>query len=191
MLSGNFKWTKINNHLRYIWLKKRVLVNMFDLWENWEERNNKTAILTYRRAVYSWLVHLKKLKLLSARFWIWNERSPYKDLGVPLISSRLNHLDCIVLKDHRILNRVQIWHSKFLSYAGRLQLIMSVLASLHASWSRIFVLPKRLLKTIDSILRLFYGVVLVWRKLLLKWHGLMFCSQKWRWAGDSCHCDGQ
>lgn len=34
-------------------------------------------------------------------------------------------------------------------------IIISVLASIHAYWSRIFVLPKRLLKDIDSIIRKF------------------------------------
>ena len=57
---------------------------------------------------------------------------PVKYLGVPLISSRLRYDDCVVLKE-RILRRVTSWHAKVLSYAGgRVQLIISVLASIQS-----------------------------------------------------------
>ena len=49
-----------------------------------------------------------------------------KYLGVPLISTRLSHYDCQPLLD-KILARIQAWTSRSLSYAGRLQLISSVL----------------------------------------------------------------
>lgn len=61
---------------------------------------------------------------------------------------------CDDLKD-KILRRIQNWHSKYLSYTGRVQLTISVLASIHVYYSRIFILPKRLLKEIDGILRAF------------------------------------
>ena len=47
---------------------------------------------------------------------------PVTYLGVPLISSRLKRADCDNLIN-RISQRVQSWTSKFLSYAGRGQLI--------------------------------------------------------------------
>ena len=49
-----------------------------------------------------------------------------KYLGVPLISTRLSHIDCQPLLD-KIIARTQSWTSRSLSFAGRLQLISSVL----------------------------------------------------------------
>ena len=54
---------------------------------------------------------------------------PMKYLGVPLISTRLSHSDCQPLLD-KIMARIQSWTSRSLSYAGRLQLISSVLYSI-------------------------------------------------------------
>ena len=55
---------------------------------------------------------------------------PLKYLGVPLISTRLKKEDCDDLIC-RISRRVQSWISKFLSFAGRTQLIQSVLTGIH------------------------------------------------------------
>ena len=52
-----------------------------------------------------------------------------KYLGVPFISTRLSHSDCQPLLD-KIMTRIQSWTSRSLSYAGRLQLISSVLYSI-------------------------------------------------------------
>ncbi|GJY39240.1 putative RNA-directed DNA polymerase, eukaryota, reverse transcriptase zinc-binding domain protein [Tanacetum coccineum] len=54
--------------------------------------------------------------------------------GVPLISSRLLYRDCKILVE-KLESRVNDWRNKFLSFAGRLQLIRSVLSSLHIYWA--------------------------------------------------------
>ena len=79
---------------------------------------------------------------------------PIKYLGVPLISSRLKAIDCRALVD-RILGRIKVWTNHFLSYAGRLQLIQSVLFSIQAYWSAHFILPVKVSKEIESILSAF------------------------------------
>ena len=53
-------------------------------------------------------------------------RFPMKYLGVPLLSTRLSHCDCQPLLD-KIMTRIQAWTSRSLSFAGRLQLLSSVL----------------------------------------------------------------
>ena len=55
---------------------------------------------------------------------------PMKYLGLLLISSKLSHYDCQPLLD-KIIARIQSWTSSSLSFAGRLQLISSVLAFKH------------------------------------------------------------
>ena len=75
---------------------------------------------------------------------------PMKYLGVPLISTRLSHCDCQPLLD-KIMARIQSWTSRSLSYAGRLQLIASVLYSIQMYWCSMFIIPKYTISKIEQI----------------------------------------
>lgn len=55
---------------------------------------------------------------------------PMKYLGVPLITKNIGVLECNQLVE-KVKARVNDWKNKVLSYAGRLQLIAVVLASMH------------------------------------------------------------
>nr|XP_043615865.1 uncharacterized protein LOC122587764 [Erigeron canadensis] len=69
---------------------------------------------------------------------------PVKYLGVPLVSTRLIYRDCKELIE-KINNRVNNWKNKFLSFVGRLQLVQSVLSSMHVAkvaWD-VVCLPKQ------------------------------------------------
>lgn len=79
---------------------------------------------------------------------------PVRYLGVSLISTRLRSEDCVQLKD-KILNRIQSWTNKKLSYGGRAELVQSVLFSIQVYWSSIFIIPTKVLKDIDKVLRAF------------------------------------
>nr|XP_043639249.1 uncharacterized protein LOC122610319 [Erigeron canadensis] len=87
---------------------------------------------------------------------------PVKYLGVPLVSTRLIYRDCKELVE-RIRDRVNNWENKFLSFAGRLQLVQSVLSSMHIYWSSVFILPARVTTEIEQILRGF-----LWSQGVLK-----------------------
>lgn len=65
---------------------------------------------------------------------------PAKFLGVPLITSKLSLADCMPLLE-KVKSRISSWTNKFLSYAGRLQLIKSVIYAIQAYWSAHFILP--------------------------------------------------
>ncbi|XP_070018870.1 uncharacterized protein [Nicotiana sylvestris] len=54
-----------------------------------------------------------------------------------------------------MLGRIKQWTAKFLSYAGRLQLIKSVLFAIQSFWSQIFPLPKKIIRGIDTICKRF------------------------------------
>ncbi|CAN1292519.1 LINE-1 retrotransposable element ORF2 protein [Linum perenne] len=75
---------------------------------------------------------------------------PVRYLGVPLISGKLLRADCQVLID-RIVARISSWTAKSLSYAGRLQLVKSVLLSISHYWMNIFLLPGTVTKEIEKI----------------------------------------
>ncbi|GJZ43372.1 hypothetical protein Tco_0590627 [Tanacetum coccineum] len=81
-------------------------------------------------------------------------RLPVKYLGVPLVSSRLIFRDCKELIE-KVQARVDDWKNKSLSAAGRLQLIRSVLGSMHIYWASAFILPSRVLLDIEQIMRSF------------------------------------
>ncbi|GJY88850.1 RNA-directed DNA polymerase, eukaryota, reverse transcriptase zinc-binding domain protein [Tanacetum coccineum] len=64
-----------------------------------------------------------------------------KYLGIPLDSSRIFKNDCKVLIEN-VKKRIDDWRNKYLSFAGRLQHIDSVLSSLNVFWASIFILPE-------------------------------------------------
>ena len=66
---------------------------------------------------------------------------PMKYLGVALISSRLSHSDCQPLLV-KIIAKIKLCTSRFLSFVGRLQLISSVLYSIQTYWASMFIIPK-------------------------------------------------
>ncbi|KAK4384484.1 hypothetical protein Sango_3056200 [Sesamum angolense] len=79
---------------------------------------------------------------------------PIKYLGIPLTSSRLTIADCRPLID-KVDSRLAGWHHQNLSYAGWLQLIKSVISTLHTYWASVFILPKGILKLLERKMRTF------------------------------------
>ncbi|KAJ0800754.1 putative RNA-directed DNA polymerase [Helianthus annuus] len=79
---------------------------------------------------------------------------PVRYLGVPLISSRLLYKDCEVLIQ-RMEKKIVNWVTKSLSFAGRLQLINSVLSSMHIYWASVFVIPARVISELEKRIRRF------------------------------------
>ncbi|GJW23351.1 putative reverse transcriptase domain, reverse transcriptase zinc-binding domain protein [Tanacetum coccineum] len=73
---------------------------------------------------------------------------PVKYLGVPLVSSRLIYRDCKELVEN-VKSKINDWKNKFLSFAGRVQLVQSVLASMHIYWASVFMIPSRTLLDLE------------------------------------------
>ncbi|GKA66800.1 RNA-directed DNA polymerase, eukaryota, reverse transcriptase zinc-binding domain protein, partial [Tanacetum coccineum] len=65
---------------------------------------------------------------------------PVRYLGVPLISK---------------ISRIFDWRNKSLSFAGKLQLVASVLSSLHVYWASMFMLPVSICDSIDKLFKNF------------------------------------
>lgn len=76
---------------------------------------------------------------------------PIRYLGVPLIQSRLFIRDCYVLIA-KVKTKIQNWKNRYLSFAGRLQLINSVLTSMQVYWSSVFLLPKETIRDIEQLM---------------------------------------
>ncbi|XP_016509259.2 uncharacterized protein LOC107826746 [Nicotiana tabacum] len=74
--------------------------------------------------------------------------------------------------------RITSWTAKKLSYAGRAQLIQTVLFSIQAYWSQLFAIPSKVLNTIEAYCRsyLWSGTNTITRKALLAWEKV--CTPK-------------
>lgn len=75
---------------------------------------------------------------------------PVKYLGLPLLSTRLSHIDCLPLVK-KVSSRIQGWREKFISYAGWLHLVNAELNGLSIYWVACFMLSMR---TIYEVKRL-------------------------------------
>ena len=113
--------------------------------------------------------------------WIGIEQRtlPVRYLGIPLISTRLTNTNCIPLLE-RITSRIKLWTSSSLTYAGRLQLIKSILFSIQVYWSSIFILPCSTLRKIESLLAAFLwrGTSLTTSGAKVAWNSVCYPMQE-------------
>nr|GEU56331.1 hypothetical protein [Tanacetum cinerariifolium] len=77
---------------------------------------------------------------------------PVKYIGVPFISSKLLYRDCKLLVE-KLAGRVNDWRNKFLSLAGRLQFVISILSSMHIYWDLVFILPVHIIHELEQLMR--------------------------------------
>ncbi|VVA96482.1 unnamed protein product [Arabis nemorensis] len=67
-----------------------------------------------------------------------------------LVPHKLGPQDYRPLID-KVISRISSWSAKHLSYAGRLQLIQSVIMSIINFWCSVFLLPNRCLHELERI----------------------------------------
>ncbi|GKA05135.1 RNA-directed DNA polymerase, eukaryota, reverse transcriptase zinc-binding domain protein [Tanacetum coccineum] len=75
-------------------------------------------------------------------------------LGVPLLAKKLGVGDCQILID-KVEERINNWRNKNLSYAGRIQLIASVLASMQMYWASVYLLPITVINDLEKLFKIF------------------------------------
>ncbi|CAA7030642.1 unnamed protein product [Microthlaspi erraticum] len=75
---------------------------------------------------------------------------PIRYLGLPLIHRKLRIPECAPLID-TVKSKFRSWSVKTLSFAGRVQLIKSVISGIVAFWISTFILPKGCIKQIESL----------------------------------------
>ncbi|KAL0288762.1 UNVERIFIED_CONTAM: putative ribonuclease H protein [Sesamum radiatum] len=91
---------------------------------------------------------------LTAALQFQEGHLPLRYLGLPLLASRLSISDCQTLL-LKIDSRIKGWDSIQLSFAGRLQVIKSVLMSLNVYWAMAFILPKGVIRAVEKKMRNF------------------------------------
>lgn len=75
---------------------------------------------------------------------------PVRYVGVPLFSGKLTVKDCTSIID-KVAARIKVWSARFLTFAGRLQLINSMLTNLYQYWCDVFLLPTKVIKAIEQL----------------------------------------
>ena len=84
------------------------------------------------------------------RLGIPTESLPVRYLGLPLTTKTMTKTDYEPLVD-QIRTRLLSWSSRSLSYAGRLQLIKTVIGSIMNFWCSVFRLPASCMETIEGL----------------------------------------
>lgn len=80
-------------------------------------------------------------------------------LGFPISARSWCLKDCQVLVE-KVTTRLHCWTTRNLSFAGRLQLISSVIQSFHIYWASAFLIPKGILEAIDKNFATSYGLAI-------------------------------
>nr|GFB59557.1 hypothetical protein [Tanacetum cinerariifolium] len=128
-------------------LKRRVIKDALD---DFKDASGLNPSMPKSKAYFCNVINYTKLAILNV-LPFEEDRLPVKYIGVSLVSSRSIYRDCKELID-KVQNRVNDWNNKSLSIAGRLQLIQSILSSLHVYWASVFMPPSRVLLDIEQIM---------------------------------------
>ncbi|GJW62043.1 putative RNA-directed DNA polymerase [Tanacetum coccineum] len=124
---------------------------IMDSLEEFKNASGLTPSLPKSTAYFCNVLNYVKIRILS--ILPFEEGTlPVKHLGVPLVPSRLVYRDCSELME-RIKKRINDWKNKVLSFAGRTQLIRSVLGSMHVYWASVFILPSSLMHDLEQVIR--------------------------------------
>ena len=98
------------------------------------------------------------------------EELPFKYLGVPLSTKKMSVMQWYPLIE-KIMERITSWIARKLSYAGRTQLVQTVLFGVQAYWAQLFLFRAKVIKVIDSMCRSYQwsGAGKITRKALIAW----------------------
>lgn len=77
-----------------------------------------------------------------------------KYLGLPLITFRLEAIDCADFVT-KLCGSLATWTTKFLRYSSRLTLLKSVLFNIQGNWASYLFLPKGILDKLKSLFSIF------------------------------------
>lgn len=93
--------------------------------------------------------NIKRDILNTLGFVEW--KLPIKYLGLPVVSTLLKHKHCQPLLE-KLSVKIHQWHNKTLSFAGKVQLIKTVVGGLINFWTMPFPLPLETIKQVNSML---------------------------------------
>lgn len=114
------------------------------------EQMSGLAFSVHKTSFYFAGLSDQEVSTITISTGISRENLPIRYLGVPLCTKKLTMLNCAPLIQ-RIKSKITTWTSKTLSFAGRLQLLSSVIAGITGFWCSTFILPNKCIETIESL----------------------------------------
>lgn len=122
---------------------------------------------------------INTIRQFASMFGLTHGSLPVRYLGLPLMPHKLRPQDYQPLTD-RVRLRICSWTARPLSFAGRLQLIQSVIYGLINFWAASFPLTKSCLDTLENFATLFFGQEPRNQQGVQKFLGLRFAHQRIR-----------
>jgi len=149
------------------------IIKVFDEFAKW----SGLRISLEKSTVYLAGLSATARNEVADRFPFSSGQLPVRYLGLPLITKRLSTTDCLPLLE-QVRKRIGSWTSRFLSYAGRLNLISSVLWSICNFWLAAFRLPRKCIRELEKMCSAFLwsGTEMNSNKAKISWH--MVCKPK-------------
>lgn len=121
-------------------------LSVFDEFEKW----SGLSISVEKSTIYmAGIPEVEKRSILK-NFKFAVGELPVRYLGLPLLTQVMKKQDYAPLLE-KLRGNISSWTCRFLSYAGRLQLISSVLTSIVNFWASVFRLPCSCIKEIEQI----------------------------------------
>ncbi|KAK4403202.1 hypothetical protein Sango_1060900 [Sesamum angolense] len=114
------------------------------------------AVNTSKSSIFMAGIENNILCDILARIEFTRGEMPVRCLGIPLAAQRLSVRDYSPLID-QIANSISRWAAKSLSFAGRLELIRSVIQGLECFWLQIFPLPAAVVEKSTGFVGIFSG----------------------------------
>lgn len=118
------------------------------------QRRSGLAVSVHKTSFYASGLSQEETDLIQFTTGMPMGSLPVRYLGVPLCTKKLNLLNCEGLLQ-QIKSKFSSWSSKALSFAGRLLLIKTVISGITTFWCSTFILPKAVVKRINSLCGIF------------------------------------
>ncbi|XP_056860131.1 uncharacterized protein LOC130508575 [Raphanus sativus] len=117
--------------------------------KDFEDRSG-LAVNIAKTSLFAAGIKPHELDQIKQATWLTEGTLPVRYLEVPLCTKKLSITNCAPLLQ-AIKSKLHSWTTRTLSFAGRLQLLASVIAGITNFWSCAFILPKACLAEIDSL----------------------------------------
>ncbi|KAL2237429.1 UNVERIFIED_CONTAM: hypothetical protein Sindi_0934600, partial [Sesamum indicum] len=112
------------------------------------------SVNTSKSCIFTAGIRNEELDEILARTSFVRGEMPIRYLGIPLAAQRLSVNNYSPLVD-QIAKCISKWKSKSLSYAGRLELVRSVIQGVECFWLQVFPLPAVVIEKIHRLCRNF------------------------------------
>lgn len=122
---------------------------ILEILQNFEQRSG-LAISIEKTSMFAAGIKSHELEQIKLATGLTEGALPVRYLGVPLCTKKLSLTHCAPLIQS-IKSKLHSWTVRSLSFAGRLQLLSTVIAGIINFWSCAYILPKGCLAEIDSL----------------------------------------